>query len=57
MTLAQPSFSVAVASEPRVLANRLDGRDPNRMAPTVIEWVRLNHEAGAILVGRRLLDA
>jgi hypothetical protein len=33
MTLAQPSFSVAVASEPRVLANRLDGRDPNRMAP------------------------
>ena len=41
----QPSFSVAVASEPRVLANSLDDRALNRMAPTVIEWVRLNHEA------------
>lgn len=41
----QSSFSVAVASEPRVLANSLDDRDLNRMAPKVLEWVRLNHEA------------
>ncbi|AQR60364.1 hypothetical protein BZG35_00855 [Brevundimonas sp. LM2] len=42
---AQPSFSVAVASQPRVLANSMDDRDMNRMAPLVLEWVRLNHEA------------
>ena len=41
----QGSFSVAVASEPRVLANSLDERDLSRMAPKVLEWVRLNHEA------------
>lgn len=42
---AQPSFSVAVASQPRVLANSMDERDMNRMAPAVLEWVALNHEA------------
>ena len=41
----QVSFSVAVASEPRVLANSLPDRDLARMAPPVLEWVRLNHEA------------
>jgi hypothetical protein len=41
----QPSFSVAIASQPRVLANSMDDRDLNRMAPVVLEWVRLNHEA------------
>jgi hypothetical protein len=39
------SFSVAVGSEPRVLANSLDERDLKRMAPIVLEWVGLNHEA------------
>ena len=41
----QPSFSVAVAAEPRVLASSMAARDLNRRAPAVIEWVRLNHEA------------
>ena len=41
----QPSFSVAVASEPRVLASSMTVRDLNRTAPAVIDWVRLNHEA------------
>lgn len=38
-------FSAAVGSEPRVLASSLDERDLKRMAPVVLEWVRLNHEA------------
>ncbi len=41
----QPSFSVAVASEPRVLASSMATRDLNRRAPLVIDWVTLNHEA------------
>ncbi len=41
----QPSFSVAVASEPRVLASSMEDRDLSRMAPVVLNWVRLNHEA------------
>ena len=41
----QPSFSVAVASTPRVVANSLDERDLRRVADKVIEWVALNHEA------------
>jgi len=41
----QPSFSVAIASQPRIVANSLDERDLNRMAAPVIEWVALNHEA------------
>jgi hypothetical protein len=41
----QPSFSVAIASEPRVVANSLDERDLNRLAPLAIAWVALNHEA------------
>lgn len=41
----QGSFSVAVASEPRVLGNSLPKHDLSRMAPRVLDWVRLNHEA------------
>lgn len=41
----QSSFSVAVASEPRVLASSIDERDLKRMGPKVMEWVGLNHEA------------
>ena len=43
----QPSFSVAVASEPRVVAKsgEFDDRAFARMAPLALEWVRLNHEA------------
>jgi len=41
----QPSFSVAVASTPRVVANSLSDRDLKRMASDVIAWVALNHEA------------
>ena len=41
----QPSFSVALATTPRVVANSLDDRDLKRMAPDVIGWVALNHEA------------
>lgn len=41
----QPSFSVAVAATPRVVANSLDDRDLKRMAPVVMAWVAANHEA------------
>jgi len=41
----QPSFSVTIAATPRVVANSLPERDLNRMAPDVIAWVALNHEA------------
>ena len=41
----QPSFSVAVAATPRVVANSLDERDLHRMADKVLAWVALNHEA------------
>lgn len=41
----QPSFSVTVASTPRVVANSLDDRDLKRVGPGVIAWVALNHEA------------
>lgn len=41
----EPSFSVAIASEPRVVANSLPHHELARMAPAVLEWTRLNHEA------------
>jgi hypothetical protein len=41
----QPSFSVAVSAEPRVVANSLPDRDMARMAPVVIAWVAANHTA------------
>ncbi len=40
----QDSFSVAIASDPRVLGNSLPDRDLARVAPRVMDWVRLNHE-------------
>jgi hypothetical protein len=41
----QPSFSVSIADEPKVLANSLPQHDLNRAAPAVIGWVRLNRKA------------
>jgi hypothetical protein len=41
----QPSFSVAIAAEPRVVGNSLPERDLARFSPAVIEWVALNHVA------------
>lgn len=43
----QPSFSVAIASEPRVVAKSeaFDDKAYARAAPLVMEWVALNHEA------------
>jgi hypothetical protein len=38
----QPSFSVSVSNQPRVLANSLPARVLGQMAPSVIEWVKLN---------------
>lgn len=40
----QPSFSVSIGPDPRVLANSLPERELRRAAPVVIDWVRLNHE-------------
>ncbi len=39
----QPSFSVSISAEPRVVANSLPDRDMARMAPAVIAWVEANH--------------
>jgi hypothetical protein len=41
----EPSFSVSISEEPRVLANSLPERVVSRLAPMVIDWVRLNREA------------
>jgi len=41
----QPSFSVAIQKEPRVLANGLPVHEMRRIAPSVIAWVKLNHVA------------
>lgn len=41
----QPSFSVSIGPEPRVLANSLPERELRRAAPAVIAWVRVNHVA------------
>lgn len=41
----QPSASVSIGPQPRVLASSLDQRDLNRIAPKALEWVALNHEA------------
>jgi hypothetical protein len=41
----QPSFSVSIGPEPRVLANSLPERELRRAAPDVIAWVKLNHQA------------
>jgi hypothetical protein len=41
----QPSFSVSIGAEPRVLASSLPDHVLRRIAPQVIAWVRLNREA------------
>jgi hypothetical protein len=38
----QPSFSVSISAEPEVLASSLPDRLVRRIAPSVIEWVKLN---------------
>jgi len=38
----QPSFSVSIADEPKVVASNLPARTTDQMAPTVIAWVKLN---------------
>jgi hypothetical protein len=40
----QPSASISIGPNPRVLASSLDPRDLNRIAPKALEWVALNHE-------------
>jgi len=42
---SQPSFSVSIAEEPRLLTSSLPVRDTRRATPVVIDWVRLNHDA------------
>ena len=39
----QPSFSVSIAAEPRIVASSLPDRVTDQMAPAVIAWVKLNH--------------
>jgi hypothetical protein len=41
----QPSASISIGPDPRVLASSLDDRDLKRIAPKALEWVALNHEA------------
>ncbi len=41
----QPSFSVSISREPRILANSLPQHVTNQVALKVIRWVALNHEA------------
>ena len=41
----QPSASISIGPNPRVLASSLDDRDLAHVAPKAIEWVALNHEA------------
>ena len=45
----QPSASISIGPNPRVLASSLDERDLNRLVPKALakgrDWVALNHEA------------
>src|SRR5438093_4856400 len=41
----QPSFSVMISDQPRVVANSLPARTVSHMAPLVIRWVSLNKDA------------
>ena len=41
----QPSFSVSIAAEPKVVASSLPDRITSQMAPAVVAWVKLNHAA------------
>ena len=40
----QPSFSVSISRDPRILANSLPKHVMTNVAPKVIRWVELNHE-------------
>ena len=40
----QPSFSVIISDQPRVVANSLPARTVSQMAPLVIRWVSLNKD-------------
>lgn len=42
---SQPSASISIGPNPRVLASSLEDRDLSRLAPKALEWVALNHEA------------
>ena len=42
---SQPSFSVSIEDNPKVVANSLPQPVASRMAPTMIEWVKLNRTA------------
>jgi hypothetical protein len=44
---SQPSFSVTIGPDPRVVAHSddFDDRDLRRLAPLVIRWVALNQQA------------
>lgn len=41
----QPSASISIGPEPRLLASSLEERDLKRIAPGALEWVALNQEA------------
>lgn len=41
----QPSASISIGPNPRVLASSLEERDLARIAPQALTWVALNHEA------------
>jgi hypothetical protein len=41
----QPSFSVTIADQPRVVANSLPVRVLSQMSPLVMQWVVLNKDA------------
>jgi len=41
----QPSASISIGPDPRVLASSLDPRDLKRITPKALEWVALNHQA------------
>lgn len=41
----QPSFSVSIESEPKLLASSLPDRVVARKLPSVVAWTKLNHEA------------
>jgi hypothetical protein len=41
----QPSFSVSIEDDPRLLISSLPGRVTSEMSPKVIAWVRLNTAA------------
>lgn len=41
----QPSASISIGPNPRVLASSLEDRELAKVAPKALEWVAANHEA------------